>query len=211
MDLSRLSRSEQIAAGSGLLLFVFMFFKWFGVSVDVGFGGVGASANAWDTLEVIRFVLLLAVIAAVGFPLLKASGNELDIPVPPATIITLLGGLSVLLILFRIISPPGLGVDFDGISVGREVGVFLGLLAAIGITYGGYASMQEEGVTFQDAADQFSNPGPGGGGTPGAPGGQAPPVGNQAPPPGGQAPPPGGQAPPVGGQAPPSQPPPPVQ
>lgn len=152
MDLSRLSRGEKIASVSGLLLFVFMFFKWFGVSVDTGFGSVGAAGNAWDTLDLIRFILLLAILAAVGFPLLKASGNDLEIPVPPATIITLLGGLSVLLVLFRIISPPDLGAD-GLVDVGRKLGVFLGLIAAAGIAYGGYTAMQEEGTTFQDAAD----------------------------------------------------------
>lgn len=174
MDLSRLSRGEQIAAGSGALLFVFMFFNWFGISVDTGLGSVGASFNAWDSLSLIRFILLLTVIAAVGFVLLKASGNELSIPIPPSTVITLLGGLSVLLILYRIIDPPG-GSGLDGVGLGRQIGVFLGLIAAAGVTYGGYTAMQEEGTTFQDAADSFSSgPGqpPAGGG-----GGQAPPSG----------------------------------
>lgn len=158
MDLSRLGRGEKIAAGSGLLLFVFMFFKWYGVSIDTPLGGLGAVGNAWDTLEVVRFVLLASVIAAVGFPLLKAAGSEIDIPVPPATIITLMGGLSVLLILYRIISPPDFGAaDFEGISVGRELGVFLGLIAAAGITYGGYTSMEEQGTSFQDAAGHFTD------------------------------------------------------
>jgi hypothetical protein len=152
VDLSRLSRGEKIAAVSGLLLFVFMFLKWFGVSVDAGVVSVDAAANAWDSMEIIRFILLIAVIAAVAFPLLKASGNELDIPMPPNTIVTLLGGLSVLLILFRIIDPPG----DDLVEIGRRLGVFLGLIAAVGITYGGYTAMQEEGETFQDAAQRLN-------------------------------------------------------
>lgn len=174
MDLSRLSRGEKIAAVSGALLFVFMFFKWFGVSVETGFGNFGGgSANAWDSLEVIRFILLLTVIAAVGSALLKASGNELSLPMPTSTIVTLLGALSVLLILYRIIDPPGGGVDIEGIGISRQLGIFLGLLAAAGVTFGGYTSMEEEGTSFQDAADSFSS----GSGNPPGGGGQAPPSG----------------------------------
>lgn len=172
MDLSRLSRGEQIAAASGALLFVFMFFKWFGVSLDTGFGDFGGgSVNAWDSLEFIRFVLLIAAVAAVGFALLKASGNDLSLPMPTSTIVTLLGGLSVLLILYRLIDPPG-GADIEGVDVSRQIGVFLGLIAAVGVTYGGYTAMSDEGTSFQDAADSFSS---GPGDPPAGGGSQAPP------------------------------------
>lgn len=160
MDLSRLSRGEKIAGASGALLFIFMFFKWFGVSAETAIGNFGFSWNAWDSLELIRFILLITVLAAVGSVLLKASGNELSLPMPPATIVTLLGALSVLLILYRIIDPPGGGADVTGVGLSRQLGVFLGLIAAAGVTYGGYTAMQEEGTTFQDAAERFSS-GPG--------------------------------------------------
>lgn len=178
MDLSRLSRGEQIAAASGALLFIFMFFNWFGVSLETGFGDFGGGkVNAWDSLELIRFVLLATAVAAVGFALLKASGNDLTLPMPVPTIVTLLGGLSVLLILYRLIDPPGGGVDIEGVGISRQIGIFLGLIAAVGVTYGGYTAMEEEGASFQDVADSFSS-GPGG---PPSGGGQAPP-----PPPSGQ-------------------------
>lgn len=156
MDLSRLGRGERIAAVSGALLFVFMFFKWFGVSLDTGLGSFGGgSVNAWDSLDVIRFVLLITVLVAVGSALLKAAGNEISTPMPISTIITLLGGLSVLLILYRLIDPPGGGVDIEGVEITRQIGIFLGLIAAAGVTYGGYTAMEEEGTSFQDAADSF--------------------------------------------------------
>lgn len=174
MDLSRLSRGEKIAAVSGALLFVFMFFNWFGLSLETGFGDLGGGkVNAWDSLEVIRFVLLATVIAAVGFALLKAAGNDLDLPMPPTTVVTLLGALSVLLILYRIIDPPGGELEVAGVGFGREIGIFLGLIAAVGITYGGYTAMDEAGTSFQEAADRLSS----------GPGGPPPPTGPGAPPP----------------------------
>jgi hypothetical protein len=77
----------------------------------------------------------------------------------------------VLLILYRIISPPDAG-SAPGVSVdvSPAIGIFLGLLAAIGIAYGGYRAMQEEGSSFGDVGDRLgggSHGGHGGsGGTP---------------------------------------------
>ena len=42
-------------------------------------------------------------------------------------------------------------------SVDREFGVFLGLIAAAAIAYGGWRSMQEEGTTFGGEADRLGD------------------------------------------------------
>ena len=42
MDLTKLTLGDKVLAGSGLALFIFSFFPWFGVD---GYGGGG---NAWD-------------------------------------------------------------------------------------------------------------------------------------------------------------------
>ena len=48
--------------------------------------------------------------------------------------------------------------SFGGVSVDASVefGIFLWLLAAAGIGFGGYRAMQEEGTSFGDAADRLS-------------------------------------------------------
>ncbi len=78
--------------------------------------------------------------------------------------VTVLGGLSTLLVLFRIIDPPSFG-SFGGVSVDGtlEIGIFLGLITAAGIAYGGYRAMQEEGSTFSGTADKLSGGGSGAG------------------------------------------------
>ncbi|HET7573726.1 MAG TPA: hypothetical protein VFJ99_01285, partial [Solirubrobacterales bacterium] len=78
-----------------------------------------------------------------------------------------LGGISALLILYRVISPPDGG--FEGVDVSPALGIFLALLAAIGIAYGGYRAMQEEGVTFSDVGDRLGSGGGQGGGPAGGP------------------------------------------
>ncbi len=70
--------------------------------------------------------------------------------------------MAVVLILFRIISPPDFGASDFGVDldVGRSIGVFLGLIAAGGVAYGGWVAMQEEGTSFSSAADQDATPPP---------------------------------------------------
>jgi len=175
MDVNRLTLGEKIAAGSAIALFIFMFFSWFGVEVSSGglvedVGGEGA--NAWDALDLIRFVLLLTIIAALAMAFIKANSTRVDLPLPLSAVVAGLGILSVLLILYRIIDPPGEvgGADALGLEVEitREIGVFLGLIAAAGIAYGGFRAMQEEGTSFKDAGDRLRSDGPGDGPGPGS-------------------------------------------
>jgi hypothetical protein len=154
MDVNRLSQGEKIAAGSAIVLFIVMFFSWFGapeVAEEVlGAAGVDTpSANAWESFDFIDLILLLTIIVAVGAAALKASGNALTLPVPASTVTALLGALSTLLVLYRIIDPPA--------DASRKFGVFLGLIFAAAIAYGGWRAMEEEGTSFQDAADRLSS------------------------------------------------------
>ena len=209
MELDKLSTGEKISAASGILLFVFMFFDWFGVEVSgvPAFSGTveGSGGSAWDALDVIPIFLVLAIIAAVGVAVIRLTDVDVEPPVSLNTIVAVLGALAVLLILYRIVDPPG-GGSFGGVSVDTtlQVGIFLGLVSAAGIAYGGYSAMREEGITFGDAADHLSGGGHGGGVTPPPPPAQQPPP----PPPPSQQP-PGSSAPPPPPPPPPSSPPPP--
>lgn len=201
MEADRLSTGEKISAVSAILLFVFMFFDWFGVEISgvPGFSGdvSGSGGSAWDALDVIPIFLMLAIVAAIGVAVIRLTDADIELPVSLNSIVAALGGFAVLLILFRIIFPPDFG-SFGGVEVDAtlKLGIFLGLLASAGIAYGGYSAMREEGMTFGDTADRL-----GGGG-----GGQQPPAGGSAPPP-----PPPPPAPPQSQNPPPPPPPPPAQ
>jgi hypothetical protein len=161
MDVDRLSTGEKIAGIGGVLLFIFMFFDWY--SVDISGGLVSATAgNAWDWLDVIPIILMLAVIAAIGVAVIRLTDAVFEPAISVNAVVAVLGGISALLILFRIISPPDGG--FEGVDVSPALGIFLALLAAIAIAYGGYRAMQEEGVTFSDVGDRLGSGGGGAGG-----------------------------------------------
>jgi len=186
----RLSTGEKIAGISAVLLFIFMFFDWFGVGGDVGNAinsfGIDTSINAWGAFDFIDLFLFLTTVVTVGAVVAIAVDAEVDFPL--VSVVAVLGAISFLLVLFRIIDPPG---DLD-----RKFGVFLGLLSTAGIAYGGYRAMREEGTTFGDAADRLgggpgAGPGAGAGG-PGSGGTAPPPPPSSTPPPPPPPPPPSG-------------------
>lgn len=196
MDLSRLSTGEKVSGISGIaLLLIMLLFSWFGYEV-AGFGVEEGGVNAFEAFSIIDIILLITAIVAIALPLMSATQATVDIPVALSAVVVLLGAISVVLILFRIISPPefdlpaavdiGFGEVDQGVETTRKLGVFLGLLAAIGVTIGGWLAMREEGTSFSEQRDRLS----GGTGTPppgGTSAGDAPgerPASRPPPPPG---------------------------
>ena len=178
MDVNRLSTGEKIAGVAAVLLFISMFLAWFGfdnpaAALNGQFGvevDDSITFNAWESFDFIDLILLVTVIVTLGAVLAQASDSVIDFPLFP--VVAVLGGLSVLLVLYRIIDPPS-GAD-------REFGVFLGLILSGLLAYGGYRAMQEEGSSFGEVGDRFS----GGRGGPGSgPGGPTQPPSSSPPPP----------------------------
>jgi hypothetical protein len=206
MDLDKLSSGEKIAGVSSIVLFIFMFFDWFTVEVSGGSGVFSASASAggsaWDALDWIPIVLVITILAALGVAALRLLESDYEPPVSGNAIVAILGAISFLLILYRIISPPDAGsVPGLSIDVSPAFGIFVSLVAAAGIAYGAYRAMQAEGASFGEIGDRFGGGGGGGGG--GRPSRASRPSTSQTPPP-----PPPTQAPPP--PPPPSDPPPPT-
>jgi hypothetical protein len=209
LDISRLRRADQIIAGGAIALFVFLFFfKWYGVSTNVNsvagvhIGG-SFSRSGWDTFTNSRWIWLLTIIVALGAVVLVAGQRKLDIPVQPSVIVAGLGALSTLLILYRIVHHPTASASFGTYhaSAGIKIGIWLGLVAAAVVTYGGYLAMKEEGTSIGDVRDQAMRASggvtapPSGGSSPGSEG--APPAPTPV------APPPPTLPPPAASSAPP--------
>ncbi len=189
MDFTRLTQGEKIAGVSGIALILIMFiFKWFGLEFSGSVEGfafsAGGSENAWGSYGFIDIVLFITVAAAIGLALISASQTEVGLPVAASAIVAGLGILSVVLIIFSIINPPDFGEDLSGTGIDqtRKIGVWLGLIAAVGVAYGGWRAMQEEGTSFGEEADRFRGPDEGPGAAP------PPPPSSAPPPPPGQAP-----------------------
>lgn len=180
--MDRLSTGEKIAGGSAVLLFVFMFFDWFKVDVDGGNGlfSLSIGGNAWEAFSTIDIILMIVILAAVAVAVIRISDAVFEPPFSLNAAVAILGGIAVLLILYRIIDPPGDTSGVPGVDINPAIGIFLGLIAAAGITYGGYRAMQEEGTSFGEIGDHLSNRGGPGAGTPHQ---QQPPSTTTTPPP----------------------------
>jgi hypothetical protein len=155
VEFERLSLGEAIAGASGLALFVVMFLPWFSEDATVETPGMPAFAapqeshNAWQALGLIDVLLLLVIGLAVGLALARAAGANLpDGSIPPALIVTAAGLLAVLLILYRLANPPEPTIELSvgEPEIGRQVGILLGLLAASGISFGGYLALTGAGA-----------------------------------------------------------------
>jgi hypothetical protein len=165
--LDRLRTGDAISLVAAVLLFVLMFLDWYGTKVGHEGGGGSLEAvtlsvkggNAWQTLEVIPIFLMLAIAVAVGAALLRLSGSDWKPSIPPGAAVCGLGGLAALLILIRIVAPPGLGGEVEGISfdTNLEVGIFLAFAAALGIAYGGWRTMRDEGTSFAAVGESLES------------------------------------------------------
>jgi hypothetical protein len=150
MDFSKLRTGDLIAAVCGVLLLIVMFFAWY--------GGEGAEAgaetwNAWEAFGFIDLLLFLTAMIAIGAAVLAASGRSIALPIAASVIVTILGIVVTLLVLYRLINEPG-GVTVFGTEINIpdklidiKIGAYLGFLLCIGIAVGGFLSMAEEGTT----------------------------------------------------------------
>ena len=160
MDIARLSRGEKIAGVSAVVLFIFMFFDWFTVSVSGAGGAFSTGAlgagSAWDALDNIPIFLVFTILVVLAVVALRLSDSTYEPPISANAVVAVLGAISFLLILFRIVDTPG-GGSFAGVSVdvSPTFGIFISLIAAAGIVYGGYEAMKEEGMSFGEVAERL--------------------------------------------------------
>ena len=144
MDLSKLSQGEKIIAGSGVALLIFSFFPWFGLDVKfAGIAAVSVSHNGWGNIFSLLAVLVgVAMVAQIG--LSKFTTAKLPAPpVPWGRMHMFLGGAALALVLLTAL----VGDSLRGVDLDRKFGLFLGLAAAAGLAYGGFARSKEPEVT----------------------------------------------------------------
>jgi hypothetical protein len=146
----KLSNGERISGISAVLLFALMFFNWFGVELVnssnllFAVSGGGPGKSAWDALEYIPIVLVITIVATLAMVAVRLSNAASEAFVLVNAPIAVLGFVSTVLILFRILHPPIFGIEGAITSQGTvQAPVFLALLAAAGITFGGCLSMRK--------------------------------------------------------------------
>lgn len=153
MDLSRLSTGDKVLAGSGLALFVFSFFPWF--SYD-GFYDISESGWDYTMTGIVPTLIALALVAYVVVTKVLDNVTLPELPVPYGLVVLGLAGLAALLVVLRLL----IGGDDGGSDLlERSIGLFLAVLAALGLAAGAFLKFQEEGGQLPTKGGGTSTPG----------------------------------------------------
>ncbi len=137
MDLSKLSLSDKIIGGTGIVLIIdLLFLPWH--SIDLGaFGGSITRTAVQDPNAIWGIFALLLTIAIVAVVAVRALKPETTLPDLPVTwnqaIFYAAAATAALLLLKLVIETSQLGF-----------GAFLGIILAGGMAYGGFLKFQDD-------------------------------------------------------------------
>ena len=126
---------ERITWVAGLVLALSSFMDWY-----AGSGvGVKLAVIGWHTgvLGKLVFFVGLAVLALVA---LRELGLELPPTIPESLLVLALGALATVFVLIRLISIPDAVLPADG----RGIGIWISLVAGLGVILGGLLRAAEE-------------------------------------------------------------------
>jgi hypothetical protein len=126
---------ERLTALSGFVLMLSAFMGWYAGSDE----GPTIAVIGWHTGVIGKLVFLLGL-AVVVLVVLRELGIELPATVPESLVIIVLGSLATILVLVRVISVPDRLFPFDG----RGIGIWIALIAALGLIVGGLLRAGEE-------------------------------------------------------------------
>lgn len=132
---------------AAVLLAAMLLFSWFSFPPRASGGAgpkyyvVGSSENGWHGLSHGHWLLLITILAALGLVLFQAARPAPPIPVTFSLLVMVLGGLSTLWLIVRVILDPPAGRNFGG---------WLGLISAAVLTWAGYESVRMEGIAPED-------------------------------------------------------------
>jgi hypothetical protein len=147
MDLNKLTPGDQIIGVSGIVLFIVSFFNWLGFNFSArSIISISASASAWHfTLTLLAVLLGLVLLIYV---VLKALGVEIPGKFGSVTVAQIVLGIAAvafLFVLIKVIVGPNAGVTLPaGITKSRKVGIFIGLIATIGLVAGAFLNFQSD-------------------------------------------------------------------
>jgi hypothetical protein len=135
MDFRQLDRGELVAVLGGAVLAVSVFLEWYKLgdkfAVLGSCKGPNTSCSAWNSLTIIRFVLLVTAVAPAVLAWIILRGHALSWPRGEMTAIFAIAALT--LTVFRgVIDRPGTPSGEISIAFGWWIGLAGGLLILIG-------------------------------------------------------------------------------
>ena len=140
MDLNKLTQGEKVIAGSAIALLIFSFLPWYGVDLKILTVTRSYNRNGWDYFLFGVIPLLLAVAMVGLIALNRFSDTKLpDPPLPWGQIHLIAGCVAGALVLLKLL----IGDSVGGFDLDRKFGIFLAVLAGIGLAAGGFLKSRE--------------------------------------------------------------------
>jgi hypothetical protein len=135
VDVKQIDRGELIAVAGGIVLGISLFLAWFDLgnanAVLNNCHGPNSSCTGWNSLTILRYLLLLAAAAPLILAWIIVRGHALSWPRGELTAVTALTALTF--IVFRgLIDRPGQPPGEISISYGWFVALLGGLLILVG-------------------------------------------------------------------------------
>ena len=125
----------RIAWVAGLVLMLSSFMGWYAGSGE----GLTISVIGWHTGTLGKLVCFLGF-AVILLALLREAGIELPPAIPESLVVIAIGAVGTIFVLIRLISIPDEFLPADG----RGIGIWIALVAAIGVIFGGLLRAGEE-------------------------------------------------------------------
>lgn len=152
MNLQGLRTGEKVLGLSGILLLISLFMPWWsgipghGELVVGGLRladtiGLGSTWNAFEGSAAGDVLWVATAIGAVVVLAIAATRTNINSPIALSGAVTMLGAISLILVLLQFIEPPA--------EMNRDYGLFIGMFAIIGIVVGGWQIMSDEGSDVQ--------------------------------------------------------------
>ena len=139
--MDRLSQGEQVSAGAAILLIISLFLSWIGIDVPEGAAlaeGFSESASGWESQNTLDIYLLILAGFALAPAILTLTDGG-DIPMVSGAATFLLGVIGSIMTVYVLLDGRPEGFD-------TKFGLYLAVIAVIGVTVGGYLTMQDEGA-----------------------------------------------------------------
>ena len=138
-----LEREQRLAAVTAFGLFISMFLPWYSkANTFVEHGAAKATQTSLSAFQAFSFVeaaVLLVSAGVLAMLFARAERRAFQLPGGDGAIVILAGGWTALLIFYRLLDKPGLqGKERVTATVGVEWGIFVALLVALGLAYGGW-------------------------------------------------------------------------
>ncbi len=142
MDLSKLTLSDRIIAASGIVFLIFSFLPWYGKDYSVGTFSGSYSENGWSyfLFGIIPALLAIAILAYIAIRVFSPSTNLPELPVPWATAVLIAAAVAAVLVVLKLL----IGASKGGINLDRKYGLFIAVLAVLGLVAGAAMAFMAE-------------------------------------------------------------------